>query len=62
VDEEIKYWAEEVGATTSVLGLGSRKKEQDAERQNAEKEEKEDDDWVDDMVKLSGQVEHQQTA
>jgi len=62
VDEEIKYWTEEVGATVTVLGVGSSLKEQDAERQNLEQEEKKDDDWVKDMVAMSGQVETQQTA
>ncbi|MGW8177637.1 MAG: hypothetical protein ACWGQW_02410 [bacterium] len=62
VEAEIKYWTEEVGATTSVLGLASNRKQVDEEAKTKQKEEEEDDGWVERMVKLSGQIQPQQTT
>jgi hypothetical protein len=62
VEGEIKYWTEEVGATTSVLGLASNRKQVDEESKSQQKEEEEDDDWVNRMTRLSGQIDTQQTA
>jgi hypothetical protein len=62
VEAEIKYWSEEVGATTSVLGLASNQKQVDEESKSKQKEEEADDEWVANMTKLSGQIQPEQTA
>jgi hypothetical protein len=62
VEGEIKYWTEEVGATTTVLGLASNRKQVDEESKSQQKEEEEDDDWVANMTKLSGQIQPEQTT
>lgn len=62
VEAEIKYWTEEVGATTSVLGLASNQKRVDEESKSKQKEEEDDDEWVANMTKLSGQIQPEQTT
>jgi len=62
VEGEIKYWTEEVGATTSVLGLASNRKQVDEESKSQQKEEEDDDEWVANMTKLSGQIQPEQTT